>query len=77
MQRGERNVGVEHRRIRMKRGGQILFLHVKMRGRRRDEGDATGILRAGEREERGRILIREEKDGGNVIHQTGRGRKGL
>lgn len=39
------------------------------------EGDAVGILRAGEREERRRILIREEKDGGNVIHQTGRGRK--
>lgn len=25
------------------------------------EGDAVGILRAGEREERGRILIREKK----------------
>lgn len=78
----EINVKVEHRRIRMKRGGQIPFLFAKVRGsrmkrRRRRDGRRrcwnTEIRREGVEREN---TDQGEKDGDNVIHQTGQGRKG-
>lgn len=53
----------------MKRGGQIFCLHAEVRGRGGKGGDAGGIQRAGEREN----TDQGETDGGNVIHQSGRG----